>query len=206
MAKYRLILISLYGKVFFEVTDMQIDMLAGNTVKITLGLSDMYSYNIRYEDIAGRSDDTKLALSRLIAAIKESENLDLSGERLLVEAFPKSDGGCMLYLSCLGGAKIRKQKSLSKTECILAQSECLNDIISLCHQLYKKYSSLNSSLYTLYGRYRLIISACSLSPFIRVVINEFAEVINCNDIIKSETAEHYSLICDNAIEKLSQLF
>ncbi len=185
---------------------MQIDMLAGNTVKITLGLSDMYSYNICYEDIAGRSDNTKLTLSRLIAAIKESENLDLSGERLLVEAFPKSDGGCMLYLSCLGGAKIRKQKAPSKSECILAQSECLNDIISLCHQLYKKYNNLCSSLYCLQGKYRLIISACSLSPFIRVIVNEFAEVGSCSDIIRSETAEHYNFICDNAIEKLSLLF
>ncbi len=185
---------------------MQIDMLAGNTIKITLGITDMYSYNIRYEDIAGRSDNTKLTLSRLIAAIKESENLDLSGERLLVEAFPKSDGGCMLYLSCLGSANTGKRKVPSKAEYILAQSECLNDIISLCHQLYKKYNSLESSLYRLQENYRLIISACSLSPFIRVIVNEFAEIGNCSDIIRSETAEHYSFICDNAIEKLSKLF
>ena len=185
---------------------MQIDMLAGNTVKITLEVTDMYCYNISYKDISGRSDDTKLALSKLIAAIKESENLDLSGERLLVEAFPKGDGGCMLYLSCLGGAKIKNQKAPSKVEYILAQSECLNDIISLCHQLYQKYNSLNATLYSLCGKYRLIVSACSLSPFIRVVINEFAEVSFCSDIIRSETAEHFNLICDNAIEKLSQLF
>lgn len=185
---------------------MQIDMLAGGTVKITLLSSDMYCYNIRYEDISGRSDETKLALSRLIAAIKESEKLDLSGERLLVEAFPKSDGGCMLYLSCLGKAKSEKKKLPSRKEYVLAESEQLDDLIALCHLLYEKYGPVSASLYLLYGKYRLIISACSLSPFIRVVVKEFAEIADCNDFIRSETAEHYRFICDNAVEKLALLF
>ena len=185
---------------------MQIDMLAGGTVKITLQSSDMYQYNIRYEDISGRTDETKLVLSKLIAAIKETGKLDLSGERLLVEAFPKSDGGCMLYLSCLGKAKSRKSKVPSRKECILAQSECLNDLIALCHVLVGRYSTVKTTLFELQGNYRLIISAGSLSPYISAVAREFAEVCRCSDILEGETLEYYNFICDNAIEKLGQLF
>ena len=83
---------------------MQIDELAGNTVKITLDPSDMDGYRIKCEDISGDSRTSGLALSRLISCLSEDHDLGLCGERLLVEAFPKSDGGCTLYISCLKGA------------------------------------------------------------------------------------------------------
>ena len=45
---------------------MQIDDLAGNTVKITLEPSDMSGYHVRSEDISGHSRAAELAISRLI--------------------------------------------------------------------------------------------------------------------------------------------
>ena len=90
---------------------MQIDELAGNTVKITLNPSDMDGYRIKCEDISGDSRTSELALSRLISCLSEDHNLGLCGERLLVEAFPKSDGGCTLYISCLKGAPSGKNTS-----------------------------------------------------------------------------------------------
>lgn len=90
---------------------MQIDELAGNTVKITLDPSDMDGYRIKCEDISGDSRTSELALSRLISCLSEDHNLGLCGERLLVEAFPKSDGGCTLYISCLKGTPSGKNAS-----------------------------------------------------------------------------------------------
>ena len=90
---------------------MQIDELAGNTVKITLNPSDMDGYRIKCEDISGDSRTSELALSRLISCLSEDHNLGLCGERLLVEAFPKSDGGCTLYISCLKGTPSGKNTS-----------------------------------------------------------------------------------------------
>ena len=90
---------------------MQIDELAGNTVKITLDPSDMDGYCIKCEDISGDSRTSELALSRLISCLSEDHNLGLCGERLLVEAFPKSDGGCTLYISCLKGTPSGKNAS-----------------------------------------------------------------------------------------------
>lgn len=91
---------------------MQIDELAGNTVKITLDPSDMDGYCIKCEDISGDSRTSELALSRLISCLSEDHDLGLCGERLLVEAFPKSDGGCTLYISCLKGTPSGKNAFL----------------------------------------------------------------------------------------------
>lgn len=87
---------------------MQIDELAGNTVKITLDPSDMDGYCIKCEDISGDSRTSELALSRLISCLSEDHDLGLCGERLLVEAFPKSDGGCTLYISSLKALRPEK--------------------------------------------------------------------------------------------------
>ena len=95
---------------------MQIDELAGNTVKITLDPSDMDGYRIKCEDISGDSRTSELALSRLISCLSEDHNLGLCGERLLVEAFPKSDGGCTLYISCLKGTQSAKNASSRPTQ------------------------------------------------------------------------------------------
>ena len=74
---------------------MQIDELAGNTVKITLNPSDMDGYRIKCEDISGDSRTSELALSRLYPASAKiiisgfAENVCLSRlSRKATEAVP----------------------------------------------------------------------------------------------------------------------
>lgn len=187
---------------------MQIDTLAGGTVRITLALSDMYSYNIRYEDISGHSRQTRLALSKLIASIREREGLSLSGDRLLIEAFPTKDGGCMLYLSCLGRADCRQNEKSGyrRGRYVLVESDCLDDMIALCHVLKINCGNVCSVLYYLDGCYRLIIPAFLKATLIETISREYAEVSLCESNIKCETAEHYRLVCYNAVDRLSALY
>ena len=188
---------------------MQIDMLAGNTVKITLTPSDMTGYNISYEDISGKSRDTKLMLSKLIAAIREKNQIDLSGERLLVEAFPKNDGGCMLYISCLGSAS--KQTPSAKTqkpaktrrEYYIAQSDSLDDVAALCITLKKRGANLQSSLYhcAVSGKsvYRLCLCAAKIPPEIKGITAEFMQPLGKSETALCDTEEYFKLLCGDAI-------
>ena len=123
---------------------MRIDTLAGNTVKITLEPSDMDGCNIKYEDISGRSHETELALSRLISSVCEKHGLKLSGERLLVEAFPKCDGGCTLYVSCLKSARQKPSRPSCEDNRIVICSGRLSDIAALCRILRKKREKASS--------------------------------------------------------------
>jgi len=82
---------------------MQIDVLSQNTLKLTLSRHDMFDLDINYESLSGKNPDTKRLLSNVLSSVKLDKNsgVDFSGERLFVEAFPRPDGGCMLYISCL---------------------------------------------------------------------------------------------------------
>ncbi|MCL1880618.1 MAG: adaptor protein MecA, partial [Oscillospiraceae bacterium] len=88
---------------------MQIDVLSQYTLKLTLTRYDMFDMDIKYESLSGTNPDTKRLLSHVLNLAKLDENagLDFTGERLFVEAFPRPDGGCMLYISSLFESKTK---------------------------------------------------------------------------------------------------
>lgn len=82
---------------------MQIDVLSPNTLKLTLTKIDMSDLDIKYESLSARNPETKRLLAHVLKNIQHDSQpgFSLTGERLFVEAFPRADGGCMLYISCL---------------------------------------------------------------------------------------------------------
>ncbi|MCL2087375.1 MAG: adaptor protein MecA [Oscillospiraceae bacterium] len=90
---------------------MQIDVLSQNTLKLTLTRLDMFDLDIKYESLSGKNPETKRLLSHVLKSIQLDKKVgfDFSGERLFVEAFPRPDGGCMLYISSLENESFAKR-------------------------------------------------------------------------------------------------
>ena len=181
---------------------MQIDELAGNTVKITLNPSDMDGYRIKCEDISGDSRTSELALSRLISCLSEDHNLGLCGERLLVEAFPKSDGGSP------SGKNASCRPPLTAVIC---EGE-LCVLARLCKAL--KTVADRVSLYAdRDGKdYRLAIhlpqskSSESRIGIIRHIVSEYRLPLYTDLSRMSDTEEYYTLLTDKATELLPDCF
>ena len=190
---------------------MQIDDLAGNTVKITLDPSDMDGYHVKSEDISGHSRAAELALSRLISCLSEDHDLGLCGERLLVEAFPKSNGGCTLYISCLKGTLSGQsaKQPLSAVICdgslsaLAKLSKALRSVAKRV-SLYKDFTGDN---------YRLVIylpqtksSAGAAVSRIRHIVSEYRLPFYTDFTLIGDTEEYYTLLTDNATETLPGCF
>jgi negative regulator of genetic competence, sporulation and motility len=96
---------------------MQIDILSSNTLKLTLSRIDMFDLDIKYESLSGKNPETKRLLAHVLKSIRLDQKVgfDFSCERIFVEAFPRPDGGCMLYVSSLESDG-RKRKSNFKTK------------------------------------------------------------------------------------------
>lgn len=190
---------------------MQIDDLAGNTVKITLDLSDMDGYHVKSDDISGHSRAAELALSRLISCLSEDHDLGLCGERLLVEAFPKSDGGCTLYISCLKGAA-SGQRTKQTPSAVICDGN-LSALAKLCKAL--KTVAKRASLYKerTGENYRLVIylpqpskSGGNVISRISHIISEYRLPFYTGFALKGDTEEYYTLLTENATEDLSGCF
>jgi negative regulator of genetic competence, sporulation and motility len=104
---------------------MQIDVLSSNTLKLTLSKCDMSDLDIKYESLSPKNPETKRLLAHVLNSIqRESKTgFTFSGERLFVEAFPRADGGCMLYISCLEEETAPKPARSLKTGRISTQSQ-----------------------------------------------------------------------------------
>lgn len=209
---------------------MQIDVLSQNTLKLTLSRLDMFDLDINYESLSGKNPDTKRLLSNVLSTVKldKSAGVDFSGERLFVEAFPRPDGGCMLYISCLTDENAQKRPQPApvkanrlhreqqpaknapsrRKKTLLCRFASVNLLSGACAALAKQIErervNPGSELYGDGNEYRLFITGED-SALISIILREYGEIIG-DDYENAVTKEHYKLIIgENAVEKLSQV-
>jgi len=211
---------------------MQIDVLSQNTLKLTLSRLDMYDMDIKYESLSGKNPDTKRLLSHVLRTVKldKSAAVDFSGERLFVEAFPRPDGGCMLYISCLedagNGNYIGERKTVrltakptavkqprnysqsSQSEKLLCRFDGIKELDGACKNLSWQQTNgritLTSTLYSNKNEYRLLISGNN-KKLITAIVSEYGQLLTLDHELPL-THEYYSLlVSENAIEKMSTL-
>jgi len=209
---------------------MQIDVLSQNTLKLTLSRHDMFDLDINYESLSGKNPDTKRLLSNVLSTVKldKSAGVDFSGERLFVEAFPRPDGGCMLYISCLtdeGEKKANPGKThrfhgvrpapvtqtrncrFKKTQlCRFAGvSELGGACAAIAYLIGTGRLKAESALYGDGSEYRLFVTAGDNEQheLAAMLLREYGEIID-DDYETAATAEHFSLIVgENAAERLN---
>ena len=205
---------------------MQIDVLSQNTLKLTLSRLDMFDLDIKYESLSSKNPDTKKLLSHVLQTVRldKSTGVDFSGERLFVEAFPRPDGGCMLYISCLESesannshekrtVRLTARKSphaaqQSKKSNLLCRIDSIKALGGLCKSLTWQIShgrlELESALYADSGEYRLLVSGND-NKLISAIISEYGELLN-PEKEQSLTCEHYKmLVAENAVEKMNSV-
>jgi len=197
---------------------MQIDVLSQNTLKLTLSRLDMFDLDIRYESLSGKNPDTKRLLSHVLKTVKLDKNsgVDFTGERLFVEAFPRPDGGCMLYISCLlesgntgiqplPTAQANRVKAKKTNPTFLYQFASISDLEGACRALSWQRSrgtiNFTSSLFFGNGHYRLLINTAN-KKLITATVGEYGRAIDVKEA--AVTKEHYKLLAsDNAAELLT---
>jgi negative regulator of genetic competence, sporulation and motility len=210
---------------------MQIDVLSQNTLKLTLSRLDMFDLDIKYESLSGKNPDTKRLLSHVLRTVKldKSAGVDFSGERLFVEAFPRPDGGCMLYISSLteegkinAGADKKSLRLTAKSTVsavkrpnltgkpkeseLLYRFDGIRELESACRNLSWQQThnrvTLSSALYGNGGEYRLALTADN-KKLITAIVSEFGELLDTERELPF-TREHFSLLAaDNAVEQLT---
>lgn len=189
---------------------MTIEIISSNTIKITLDEIDMSSYDVSFEKLDRSSPETKRLLIDLIESIREEKNIDLSTERLFVEAFPKDDGGCLLYLSMLNAnIKTTPEKS-SLYNTLICKIESPDNLIEISIQLFNLFNHIlhNSELYYNEGVYQLILHTFKRSDKkLKSFLSEYCEISGLGEIDSSSIREYYTCIFPiNAIEEITKKF
>lgn len=189
---------------------LTIELISANTVKISLTGSDLLTYDILDCCQLDKNDpQTRHMISSLMEMIREEKDVDLSSEKLYIEAFPRANGGCLLYISVAGafstsgsrGSQSRMMEYIcpfTNPENLLRAGEALSHLgTGLEH----------SSLYGQDdGRYCLILRAKSqMEKPIRYIFREFsAGEMNKGAIPAAAIREHWKPLAPKyAIERLT---
>ena len=143
---------------------MKVDILSASTLKITLSSEDMINYDLKYDKLC-RPEDNRRAVSQLFSLLRRQSpeafrgNSFTADKRLLVEAFPRYDGGCMLYVSALRDCRVECE---AEAESLVCSVSSLDELEGLCRLLEAQRTrtgmEFSAQIYQGEGEYRLLIT------------------------------------------------
>lgn len=184
---------------------MIIEIISSTTIKIVLDEEDMSVYDISFDKLDRTNPETKRLLIDLIEIIRFEKNIDLAEERLFVEAFPKDDGGCLLYLSALATNNYNSDKS-SLYNTIICKVTSPSVLLKVSSKLYTLFNHIlhNSELYYLDSVYILILHTFKRADKkVKTLLTEFCDITGYGETDASTIREYYTCIYPlNAIEEL----
>lgn len=135
---------------------MVIKLIQENKLQITLSADDLAQLGITYEALDYVNPTTRDAVSSLLKAAKRQVGFEPADGRLLIEAYPLEEDGCVLYFTALS-----KKEKAAATEPVLYEFSNVDLLLEGCCKLYRQYSHriYKSSAYQMGGRYYLSLTA-----------------------------------------------
>lgn len=188
---------------------MRIEALTGSKVVVELNASDMQQLNITYDALDYADVDTRRVIWIILDQVRESTGCDIdpSGQ-LLIDAMPRSDGGCILFFTIKSDESALELLSCPDQRVLLKQQELLvtfefNGIDALldCAAAYARmHNSEHDRLFSqseLYQRglqYRLLLSPAQQSDALQQFFCEFARCCGESALTAAQTREHWQPI------------
>ncbi|MBQ2904618.1 MAG: adaptor protein MecA [Clostridia bacterium] len=185
---------------------MKINSPAEDRIVVDLTKQDMLELDITYEDMDYSTIETRRVIWTVLGEAGKALGREFDpSRRMIIEASPKSEGGCTLCFTILDGRKNRfpQKHTLRKQEDnLICDFDNLDGLFRAAAEAAAPGENIRSSLFELNGTYRLILGYSSET--LRNILSEFCTVRNCSRLIYEHTREHWHLLAEgNAVELLN---
>lgn len=187
---------------------MKITSPSEDKIIVELSDQDMLELDITYENMDYSTIETRRVIWTVLDAAGKVLGRDLDPSRkMVIEAIPKPDGGCILVFTVMNGCKnYQSKKPLLKKqpENLLCEFDSLDNLYR-CAEGLNLNSEIESSLYENSGKYRLILSSPYEIGSIRRHFSEFCFCENCETLKVDFTKEHWNVLAPhNALKLITQ--
>jgi hypothetical protein len=184
---------------------MNISSPAEDKIIVELTEQDMLGLEITYEEMDYSTIETRRVIWTLLDEAGKALGRELDPtRRMVIEASPKN-GGCVLSFTILDDRKRylpRKQLLKKQSRNIICDFDCVDSLYKAAEVL-RLNNCIESSLYELGGKYRLVVNASDNPALIRSLLSEFGSVENACPLLCDYTKEHWrELIAENAVSLL----
>lgn len=175
-----------------------------NKLRVILTAGDMEALGLHCDRLDYADPDTRGALASILDQGRAQARFDPQKAKLFVEAYPCEDGGCVLYFTCLNGARGDR----AVMEPVMFEFEAVGDLTRGAARVFERYGQriYRSSLYRMKGRYRLAVYPLDYADRLSVYfLSEYGRKVGEGELLAAFTAEHgEELIRDEAIEWLAE--
>lgn len=185
---------------------MKINSPAEDRIIVDLTEQDMTELDITYEDMDYSTIETRRVIWTLLDEAGRALGRELDpSRRMVIEAMPKTEGGCILSFTILDCRRKTSAKQLLKkqSEFLICDFDSPDTLFDAAMAFSALGVSTESSLYESGGKYRLIISCCGDIHKIRSCFSEFCKPESGNSLVYEFTREHWkTLASKNAVSHL----
>ncbi len=192
---------------------MEILRIGKQAVKVSLNQEETIKYNILDSETL-EENEIKEAFSLLLKEIKSKTDFSYNNKKLFTEIFPSKNGGCEIYISCIGteaNKTVYKDKNpdieaKKKTTQAIYELDNLDKLLNVAYRLNEIKHREKSSVYYDTDRkmYLLVLENLNFKNLKYAFLLEYGKYIKCN--IVAYLSEHYQCIVKNdAVKILSPL-
>ena len=136
---------------------MKLCRLDNDNVRILLEKEDLLKYNLSAASLSDKSEETKAVFRSIVNAAKSKTDFDTGDDRILIEAFPKSNGEVLLYVTRLSLECERGREYLFSFDCADGLIEAYGALKKSRLEIIKK------SYYKNAGRHYLCFTPVAIS-------------------------------------------
>jgi len=190
---------------------VNIEAIGENEITVDLTRQDMTELDISYEEMDYANIETRRVIWTLLDKAGQAlgRDIDPTG-RMMIEAMPKQNGGCVMRFTILREEKPkeqRAQKSLVKREesILTYEFRSVNDLLDCAQRFWQLgFPPVKSSLLEREGCYRLLLRTSHGLRRLDAFFSEYARVCAGGAVLAAVTQEHWQTItARDALEKLA---
>ena len=182
---------------------MQCRMLNENGIEVKLSRDEMQALDITYENLDYANTETRRVLWTVLdeAGSTLGCNIDLSG-RMLIEARPDGNGGCILDFTLYPHAKMKlKRQKLTKADTALLFET--DDADALLAAVCAVNAEISADLYLHNGVFCLLMFPLEEQRFLlTAVFSEFGTLTHVGEYEAAAVGEYRQCVCKNAVQLL----
>ena len=193
---------------------MDLIVINGNKLKITLTQTDMQDFSLDCESLDYEDSETRNIFWNILGKAKEKTGFDAERARIFIQIYPSKEGGCEMYVTKLGGAtehtkegeEVAKKPYEVRRECAYS-FDTMEKLICVCRRLSSLGYSEKSSAWRLPDKYCLLINEPEENAYIPLsecsFIREYGKSENLRNV-KLTISERGECICrENAVDTLA---
>ena len=178
---------------------MTVYKIGRKRLKITLTESEVISFFGTYRGLTSVNRNARLTVGLLLKQSLSEYDTELDG-KLLVEIKAKEKSGCIITVSSADSSR-----RSSKSSTVMFEFAGTDALIGGAVRLYKNRPHIESSLYKMSEKYRLIVTTRDNRDFF--FMNEFCIRQSDSKTEAEYTAEYGKLICGKkAVGKIGKAF